>query len=744
MPERAAWDAPPVPPSAAASPSPPPPPAPAATSPLLADTPPGRPPQSRGARPIPEPGAAPRATSGFPTILQLLAALVVAAVVVAGVGVYFLRSQGAATTATAPPPPGGAVAVIRSGPAELTSQSLSGGGSGRSLKLPGSPNAVVTTPDGSRAFLLDTSRGQVIPVDLLHGSVGAPILAGKLPTDEEMSRDGATLYVTDNLGGAVIPIDTASGTPGPAQQLAQGVISYVPSPSGSTAVVSVANGAGQPGIIGFYSPTAGLGSAALVGSNSPTELFYSPDGSTIWVTEDGVGNLPGVVIPVDVRSHAVGRAIAVGHGVAGSAMSSDGRLLLVTDSLDRSVSVVDLVARAVVATVPVGAGPVRAELSPGGSTAWVACTLDRTLVPIDLHSDRAGKPIPLANAPADLTIPRGASAAWVLLPSSAGNVAFLNGTRVGRSTQVGNSPGLLIAPDSRSAWVANSLSDTVQRVDMAGGTSGTPIRVSRLPNDLALTRDGRTLLVLSFGDGTHAGFLTAIDTSSSRASAPLDVGVAPSSLTLAPGGTTAYVVNRQANSITAVDLTGWRVSARIAVPCSPTQLVATRDGAGLYIDCSASSEVLPMTAPGHAIGAPIAVGSSSELVMGNQGKTIFVKADHVLQEIDVATDKVVLSRAETANIVSITPTSDDATLVAVENTGGVVLLLKTATLATTTSVSVGSRPDSVELSSDGARAYVLDTSQQKLYVVDVLAAKLAATIDVAPGATAVTVPSRQP
>jgi YVTN family beta-propeller protein len=675
--------------------------------------------------------------------MQLGAVVVAALVLVAGVGIYVFRSHGT-TTAPVAAARGDAIAVVRDGPAVLSPQSLTGGAAGKSLNIPGSPGSIVTTPDGSKAFLLDSTHGQVIPVDLVHGTVGAPIPAGKLPTDEEMSRDGTTLYVTDNLSGTVIPIDTASGAPGPAQQLTQGVINFVPAPTGSTAVVSLNNAAGQPGILGFYSPTAGLASAVQVGLNSPIELFYSPDGSTVWVTEDGVGNLPGVVIPVDVRSHAVGRAIAVGHGTAGSAMTADGRLLLVTNSLDRTVTVIDLAARAAVATVPVGAGPQRVDFSGDGSTAWIVCALDRSLVPIDLRTDHAGTPIALANAPDDLVIPKGSSQAWVLFPSSAGNVTFLSGNKLGHPTQVGNSPGLLIAHDSTSAWVANSLSDTVQRVDMSGGASGTPIHVARLPGELALTRDQKTLLVLSFGDGSHPGFLTPIDTTSSKPGNPLDVGVAPASLTLTPDGTTAYIANHQANSIVTVDLKTWHVGARIAVPCSPTQLVITPDGTTMFVNCSASSEVLPVTTNGNTVGAPIAVGASASLIMGTQGKTLFVNADHVIQEIDVATDKVVLSHDETGNIVSIMPTPDDVTLIAVENTGGAVLILHAANLATTTSISVGSRPGGLQLTPDASHAYVLDDSQQKLYVIDVVAAKVTATIDVSPNASYVAVPSRQP
>jgi YVTN family beta-propeller protein len=676
--------------------------------------------------------------------MQLVAAIVAFAVLVAGVGIYLSRSHGGTTQPSAGAGSGGAVAVVHRGPAVLTSQPLSGGGAGRTLRLPGSPDSMITTPDGTKAFLIDSSHGQVIPVDLAHGTVGSPIQAGKLPSDAQMSADGTTLYVTDNLGGAVIPIDTASGTPGPAQQLAQGVSSYVPAPTGSTAVVSFFNGSGQPGVISFYNPTTGLGPAVLVGMNSPSGLFYSPDGATVWVTEQGVGNLPGVVIPVDVRSHGVGKTIAVGHSPGGAAMSSDGHLLVVTNSLDGSVTVLDLVTRAAMATISVGAGPAQVQIAPDGSTAWVACALDRTLVPIDLHTDHVGAAIPLANAPADLAISQGSPSAWVLFSSSPGNVTFLTGTTLGHPTQVGNEPNLVIAHDSSSAWVSNSLSDTVQRVDMSGAASGSPVHVQRTPGDIALTRDQRTLLVLSFGDGSHSGFLTALDTASSRAGAPLGIGVAPSSLTLTPDGTTAYIANPQSNSITAVDLKKWQVSGHVALPCSPTQLIITPDGTTLYADCAASSDVLPITTKGSAVGAPIAVGASSELVLGNRGKTIFVNADHVLQEIDVATDKVVLSHSESGNIVSIAPTPNDTTLVAVENTGGALLLLNTATLATTTSVSVGARPGSLELSGDGSRAYVLDDSQQKLYVVDVVAAKVTATVDVSPNATYLSVPSRQP
>jgi YVTN family beta-propeller protein len=721
--------------------------------PLAGSAPP--PPPPAGGAPPPPPGVAVGAAAqpdghaaaahGFPTTRQLIATGVAAAVIVAGVGTYLLRTG---ASSAAPPPAsqsGPVVAVVHNGAAVLVPESLTGGAPGRPISVPGSPSSIVTTPDGTRAFLLNSSDAQIIPVDLAHAKVGTPFAAGKLPTTEALSADGNSLYVVDNLSHALITFNTVSGMARPAQQLPQGVDSFTPAPAGSSGVVSFFTAEANPGIIAFDSPAAGLGSAIGVGLNTPVDVRYSPDGRTVWVTEPGTGSAPGLVFPVDVRSQTVGHPITVGHGPAGTAMSPDGHLLVVTNSIDRSVTLVDLVARAVVATVPVGAGPDHAAITADGATAWIACTLDQTLVPVNLRARTAGAPLPLNNAPSDMSLPK-SGGAWVLFASTPGTVTVLNGL-AGSGTSVvpvGNQPTMLIARDSSTAWVANSLSNSVQHVDLAGRRAGDPIHVAGTPEELALTPDHRTLLVLSFGDGTHPGFLTAIDTVSSKASFGIPVGTAPSSLTLAPDGSAAFVANHQSNDITTVDVKQWRPGRILPLPCSPDQLVITPDGATLYAACPSDTAVLAVNTRSGAVSAAIRVGSSPSMVMGNTGTNLYVLENHQIQEILVSSNAIVLTHAETGNIVGMAPTPDDSTLVAVENTGGQLLLLSTATLDTTRSVAVGSRPQRAALTPDGLRAYVLDTSQQRLYIVDVAAGKVAATLSVAPNAAYVVTPSRQP
>ena len=219
-----------------------------------------------------------------------MTAILVAAVLVvliAGGGIYFMsRGSQAAVPLSSPLP--STVAVVHSGPAQLALESLAGDGTNRTVKIPGSPDAIISTPDRSKAFLLDTSHGDVVPVNLVTGKVGAAIPVGKLPVDEEVSADGSTLYVTDNLGGTVIPINTATDTAEPAQTLTQGVDFYVPSPTTSGAIVGVDT---QPRAARASSTSTtrrpGRARRSPSASEPAAYAFFSKDGTIAWVIEAG-------------------------------------------------------------------------------------------------------------------------------------------------------------------------------------------------------------------------------------------------------------------------------------------------------------------------------------------------------------------------------------------------------------------------------------------------------------------------
>jgi YVTN family beta-propeller protein len=730
------WDRPPAPL---------PPPLPAlmhAPAPFMEGQPlpPPPPPSTTPHRPAPT--TAPATPRKPRNPLVIVGAGVIAIAIVAA-GALAVMNKGPETVVPLSTPVPSTVAVVHAGPAELALESLTGGGTGQTLKLPGAPEAIVTTPDRSKAFLLDGDHGDVIPVNLVSGHVGAPIPVGKLPTDEELSADGSTLYVTDNLGGTVIPINTSTDKVASAQALSQGVDFYVPSPTTSGALVGVDTSNGQPGVVYFYDPASGKGSPVSVGANPVDAAFYSKDGNTVWVVEQGSNGQPGVLIPIEVATQKPGTSIKLGVAPSANAMTPNGQTAVFTNQNDNTVTIVNLVTRAVVATIAVGTTPTAVDIDAAGTTAWVACGLSHTLVPINLVTNKAGAPVSLQNVPGALALPAKSGAAWVLFPSSNGNVTFVGGTvgPIGRAIPVGNDPNVLLGTGSESSWVANSLNDTVQRLNVAGQTSGPAIPVARAPNQLSLTPDGSALLVLSYEDGVHAGMLTKINTSTSKPKTGLSVGPAPGPMVVSTSGALAFVASYLARTVTVIDIVNWRVSGTYPLPCGPTDIAVMPDESQLFVACGDSSAVLGYALPGLTLKAIVPVAGIRGLVMPQQGENLLVVCDNALENIDTNSDKVVKAVTETGNLVDVVETTDASTILAIDNSGAALLWIDPVTLATVKSIAVGTRPGQVALSPDDTRAYVLDTSEQKLYVVNVSLWKMSATLSVSPDATGVAVPS---
>ena len=133
--------------------------------------------------------------------------------------------------------------------------------------------------------------------------------------------------------------------------------------------------------------------------------------------------------------------------------------------------------------------------------------------------------------------------------------------------------------------------------------------------------------------------------------------------------------------------------------------------------------------------------SVRQLVMPEQGALLLVVGDNGLVNVDTNSDRIMTTMAETGNLVDVVETTDGSTMLAVDNSGAALVMIDPLSLATTKSLALGTRPGEVALSPDGTHAYVLDTGEQKLFVVDVATWKITATINVAPGATAVAVPA---
>ena len=185
----------------------------------------------------------------------------------------------------------------------------------------------------------------------------------------------------------------------------------------------------------------------------------------------------------------------------------------------------------------------------------------------------------------------------------------------------------------------------------------------------------------------------------------------------------------------------WRIAGKFTLPCGPTDLAVTPDESQLFVACSDLSAVLAFKLPDNTLKAIIPVAGIRGLVMPQQGTNLLVVCDNALENISTITDKVAKSAPELGNLVDVVETTDASTILAVDNSGAALLWINPATLATVKSLAVGTRPGQVALSPDNTRAYVLDTGEQKLFVVNVSLWKLSATLRTAPNATGIAVPS---
>jgi len=172
--------------------------------------------------------------------------------------------------------------------------------------------------------------------------------------------------------------------------------------------------------------------------------------------------------------------------------------------------------------------------------------------------------------------------------------------------------GVAFHPLLARAYVAISGEDRIEVLDVV---TGEPLASVRLqggdrPEAVALTRDGRTMLVLAPGSDS----LVFVDVDGSVEVGRVTVGEGATSLVVDGADRRAYVLNRRASTVTVVDLASQSVAATISTDAEPHRAALSARGDRLYVVHRGSAYLTIHTLPDLAPAGRLYVGLGAAAV----------------------------------------------------------------------------------------------------------------------------------
>ena len=339
-------------------------------------------------------------------------------------------------------------------------------------------------------------------------------------------------------------------------------------------------------------------------SPPPAALGPGPTEHTIWATEDGAGKIMQIT-----QDGQLGHTIEIGQDLNPIVFSPDGKIFTVISNVSNQLVTVNVADSTVDQRIKAGRYPDSIAITPDDQTAYVAHLMNDDVTPFDLAHGTTGTPIPVRQ-------PR----------------------------------GIAITPDGRTMYVLSGTplqssgakaQGSVIPITLATGKAGQPIPVGDHPMEMAMSADGKRILVANSEQGSvHDGSVTLIDTATNTAGKPLATGqVSPAGFTFAPDGQTAYVVNSEAGTLLPIDLATQTLGKPIRVgvvkqpsgpSATPLSVAITPDGKTAYVLTPAlgfkdDSLVTPVETATGTVGKPIqVVGVMDSIVVSPDGQTVYL------------------------------------------------------------------------------------------------------------------------
>lgn len=312
-------------------------------------------------------------------------------------------------------------------------------------------------------IVLNKSEDTASLLDGKSGAARATIAVGHAPHEVAVLVDGKTAVVSnygtrEEAGHSLTLIDLAKASAIGTIELGEGT-----RPHGLWALSDgrlLVTAEGKKELLVVDPKARRVLARVPTGRETSHMVAASSDGRRAYVANIGSGS----VTVLDLVAAKVIKDIPTGAGAEGIDISPDDREIWVTNRAADTVSIIDTRALSIAASLKAAQFPIRIKITPDGKRALVSCARSGDVAVFDTQGRRELKRI---------SIEREA------VPGS-GDRLF--------STQFGKSPvpvGLLIAPDSKRAWVASTNADVVSTIDLGTLTVVGRLSAGKEPDGLA-------------------------------------------------------------------------------------------------------------------------------------------------------------------------------------------------------------------------------------------------------------------
>jgi YVTN family beta-propeller protein len=309
---------------------------------------------------------------------------------------------------------------------------------------------------------------------------------------------------------------------------------------------------------------------------------------------------------------------------------------------------------------------------------------------------------------------------------SATNLGSTTNDSVTDTVTVGVSPwSVAVSPDGAFAYVTNSASDTLSKIDTATSKVVATATVGSDPRGVAVSPAGN----LAYVANTASNTVSRIDTATNTVLATVDVGTSPRDVTMSPDGQFVYVAN-SGKSISKVSTASNTVVATISIPGNPWSAVVSPDGQFVYVTDNYSSTLVKISTATNAVVDTINVGADARgLAISPDGAFAYVthfSASNTVSKVNIATRSIAATIPVGTGPIGMAMSPDGAFAYVVNSGSATVSKIDTATATAAATIAVGVNPLGAAISPDGAAAFVTNRGSGTVSVITAATPEVAA------------------